>query len=52
MARDERIFKSPKVLKIYQITTVIYIQLRNDRIKIKSNVRAGIGDINVFNTLG
>jgi hypothetical protein len=37
MARAERIFKSPIVLEIYQITTVIYTQLRNNRL-IKNNV--------------
>jgi len=39
-ARAERIFESPIVLEVYQITTVtyIYIQLRNNRINIKSNV--------------
>lgn len=37
MARYERIFKPPIVLVEYQITTVIYIQLRNNSI-IKNNV--------------
>ena len=37
MARAERILKSPIVLGVCQITTVIYIQLINNRIKIKSN---------------
>ena len=42
MARAERIFKSPIVLKaVCQITAVIYIQLRNNRIKMKNNVIIG-----------
>jgi hypothetical protein len=36
MARAGRIFKSPIVLEVCQITMVIYIQLGNNRIKIKT----------------
>jgi hypothetical protein len=39
MARAERIFKPPIVLEVCHITTIIYTQLRNNRINIKSNVR-------------
>ena len=35
MARAERIFKSPIVLEVCQITTVIYMQARNNRIMIR-----------------
>jgi hypothetical protein len=38
MARDERILKSLIALEVCQINMVIYIQLRNNRIRIKSNV--------------
>ena len=38
-ARGERIFESLIVLEVCQITTVIYMQVRNNRLKIKSNVR-------------
>jgi hypothetical protein len=46
MARDERIFKSPIVLEVCQITAVIYTQLRNNRITIKSNVRLDENNMN------
>ena len=36
MARDERIFKSP--VEVCQISMVLFIYLRNNRIKIKCNV--------------
>jgi hypothetical protein len=38
MARDERIFKFPRVLEVCQITTVIYMEVRNNRIKMGNSV--------------